>query len=107
MTYALTIIPFALITISVVWISSRRPRMRERMAASGVAAIILVVLTAIFDNVMIGAGLVVYPEGVSSGILIGVAPIEDFSYAICAAFLMPAIFALLPEGRAHARSIDE
>lgn len=99
MTYALIIIPFALITAVVTLASARRPRMRQRMIASTVSALALVALTAVFDNVMISSGLVAYPEGASSGIRIGVAPIEDFSYAICAAYLVPAVFALLPARR--------
>lgn len=99
MTYALIIIPFALITLGVTLWSARRPGMRERMLASTVSAVVLVILTAVFDNVMISSGLVAYPEGTSSGIRIGVAPIEDFSYAICAAYLVPAVYALLPTRR--------
>lgn len=99
MTYALIIIPFAILTVIVTALSARRPRMKERMLASTVSAVVLVILTAIFDNVMISSGLVAYPEGTSSGIRIGVAPIEDFSYAICAAYLVPAVYALLPARR--------
>ncbi len=65
------------------------------MLASTVSAAVLVVLTAIFDNIMIGVGLVVYPEQHLSGLRIGLAPIEDFSYSLCAAFLVPAIYTLL------------
>lgn len=95
MTYALTIIPFAAITLAVVLWSARRPHMRARMLASTVGVGVLLVLTAVFDNVIIASGLVAYPEGTSSGIRIGVAPLEDFSYAVCAAYLVPAVFTLL------------
>ncbi len=77
----------------------RRPAFGRRMAASGLAAVVLIVLTAIFDNVMIASGLVVYPPENLSGITIGVAPIEDFSYSLCAAFLVPAVFTLLDRRR--------
>ena len=53
-------------------------------------------LTAVFDNVMIAAGLFTYPPEHLSGLRVGLAPLEDFSYAVCAAFLVPAVFALLP-----------
>lgn len=96
MTYALIIIPFALFTLVVTLLSATQPGMKRRMIASTISAAVLVVLTAIFDNVIISAGLVAYPEGTSSGIRIGVAPIEDFSYAICAAYLVPAVYVLLP-----------
>ncbi|GAB2852671.1 lycopene cyclase domain-containing protein [Microbacterium insulae] len=103
MTYALIIIPFALATVIVVLCTLGRPGFGRRMAASGITAVVLVLLTAIFDNLMIAAGLVVYPEEHLSGIRIGLAPIEDFSYSICAAFLVPAVHALLtPRARAEA-----
>lgn len=102
MTYPLIVIPFVLATIVVVLATMRRPDFGHRMAASGVAAGILVILTAVFDNVMIASGLIDYPEQHLSGIFIGVAPIEDFSYAVCAAFLVPAVFELLTPRRAAA-----
>ena len=100
MTYALIVVPFAVATLLVVLASLRRPRFGQRVAASGIAAAALVLLTAVFDNVMIAAGLFTYPDEHLSGIRIGLAPVEDFSYAVCAAFLVPAVLALLtPERR--------
>lgn len=95
MTYTLIVIPFVVITVIVTLATLRRPAFARRMAASSVAAVVLLVLTAIFDNLMILAGLVVYPEEHLSGLRIGVAPLEDFSYPLCAAFLVPAVFTLL------------
>ena len=95
MTYFLINIPFVLVTVIVTLATLRRPRFGRRMAASAVAAAVLVVLTAVFDNVMIAVGLVVYPEDMLSGLRIGVAPLEDFSYPLCAAFLVPAVYTLL------------
>lgn len=99
MTYALIVAPFALLTLLVVLATARRPRFGRRMAASGIAAAVLVVLTAVFDNLMIAAGLFTYPPQHLSGVRIGLAPIEDFSYAVCAAFLVPAVFVLLAPRR--------
>lgn len=96
MTYALIVVPFALVTLAVTLATLRRPRFGRRMAASGVAAAVLVVLTAVFDNAMIAAGLFTYPAEHLSGLRIGLAPLEDFSYPVCAAFLVPAVFSLLP-----------
>ena len=95
MTYTLIVIPFVVITVIVTLATLRRPAFARRMAASSVAAVVLLVLTAIFDNLMIQAGLVVYPEEHLSGLRIGVAPLEDFSYPLCAAFLVPSVFTLL------------
>lgn len=95
MTYLLIVIPFAVATAAVTLATVRRPRFRERMRASAYAALGLCVLTAVFDNLMIAADLFTYPEHLISGIRIGLAPIEDFAYPICAAFAVPAVFTLL------------
>nr|WP_316304032.1 lycopene cyclase domain-containing protein [Clavibacter michiganensis] len=95
MTYPLIVVPFVVVTVLVTLATRRRPRFRERMVASGWAAGGLLVLTAIFDNLMIAADLFAYPPEHLSGLRIGLAPIEDFSYPLCAAFLIPAVFELL------------
>ncbi len=95
MTYPLIVIPFVLVTVVVTAMSARCPRFAGRMAWSSVAAVVLLLLTAVFDNVMIAAGLFTYPEEHLSGIRIGLAPLEDFAYPLCAAFLVPAVATLL------------
>ncbi|MFT4282059.1 lycopene cyclase domain-containing protein [Microbacterium sp.] len=99
MSYPVIVVPFLIVTLAVTAWSGRRPGARQRLLASGIAAAVLVVLTAVFDNLMIAAGLFTYPEELISGVRIGLAPIEDFAYPVCAAFLVPAVFALLPERR--------
>jgi lycopene cyclase domain-containing protein len=94
-TYALVLVPLVALTAVAVGLSALRPAFGRRMAASGVSAVALIALTAVFDNVMIAAGLYRYPSGLVSGIRIGLAPLEDFSYPLCAAFLVPAVFVLL------------
>lgn len=96
MTYLLIVLPFVLVTAVVTAISARRPGFARRMRASVVAAVVLFALTAVFDNVMIALDLFTYPAEHLSGIRIGLAPIEDFSYPLCAAFGVPAVLALLP-----------
>lgn len=97
--YGLIVIPFALVTVAVTLSTLRRPRFGRRMGASALAAAALVVLTAVFDNLMIAAGLFTYPDDLISGIRVGLAPLEDFAYPVCAAFLVPAVFTLLPRRR--------
>ena len=106
MTYPLIVVPFVVITVVLVLLTARLPRFALRMTASALAAGILVLLTAVFDNLMIAAGLFTYPESLISGVRIGLAPIEDFAYPLCAAFLVPAVFTLLTPRprRAEARS---
>ncbi|MFS0867136.1 lycopene cyclase domain-containing protein [Microbacterium sp. 179-B 1A2 NHS] len=95
MTYLLIVIPFALATAAVALATARLPRFGHRMRASAYGALALCILTAVFDNLMIAAGLFTYPEHHISGIRIGLAPIEDFAYPVCAAFAVPAVLTLL------------
>ncbi len=94
MTYALIVLPFLLLAAIVTLATVVRPNFGARMRASAVAAIALLALTAVFDNVMIAADLFTYPAHLISGIRIGLAPIEDFSYPLAAAFVVPAIACL-------------
>ncbi|UFS58231.1 lycopene cyclase domain-containing protein [Subtercola endophyticus] len=75
---------------------ARIVRRRPRILPLVVTAIILLVITAVFDNVMISIGLVGYNRALISGVFIGVAPLEDFAYALGAVLLLPALWALLP-----------
>ncbi|MBD3941726.1 lycopene cyclase domain-containing protein [Microbacterium sp. NEAU-LLC] len=95
MTYLLVLAPFLAATAVAVLLTARRPAFSGRMASSATAAGILIILTAVFDNVMIALGLFTYPEELISGVRIGLAPIEDFAYPLCAAFLVPAVFTLV------------
>lgn len=99
MTYPLLVLPFVAVTALIVLLTASRPGFGRRMTASAAAAGVLLVLTAVFDNVMIAAGLFTYPEHLISGVRIGLAPIEDFAYPLCAAFLVPAVFTLLGGSR--------
>lgn len=55
----------------------------------GLSLAALLLVTAIFDNFIVGSGIVAYDEKLISGILIGYAPIEDFAYTLVAAILIP------------------
>ncbi|MEY4019532.1 MAG: hypothetical protein RLZZ590_832 [Actinomycetota bacterium] len=59
--------------------------------AIGLATIALVALTAVFDNIIVGTGIVAYDESLIMGIKIGVAPIEDFAYALAAPLLLSIV----------------
>jgi lycopene cyclase domain-containing protein len=68
---------------------------RVRWAAVGLTAAVLLVMTAVFDNIMIGVGLVAYDPERISGAFIGIAPLEDFAYAIAAIVGLPSLWHLL------------
>ena len=52
-------------------------------------------LTAVFDNVIIGSGLVDYHPELHLGLRLGLAPIEDFAYTVAALALLPALWAAI------------
>ena len=94
MTYWLLNLPFlgvvALVAVAAV-LTRRSPSWR----GIGLAAIIVLILTAVFDNVLVGTGIVGYDESLISGAKVGVAPLEDFAYAIAALVLLPSLWSLL------------
>ncbi|MFD5215909.1 lycopene cyclase domain-containing protein [Microbacterium sp. NPDC058345] len=57
-----------------------------------IAAAVLLLLTAVFDNLMISAGLFAYSDAHVSGLRIGAAPLEDFAYPLAAVILLPALW---------------
>ena len=72
------------------------PRPRRRLAALFLTLAVLLALTAIFDNLIVGLGIVGYDEAKISGVLVGVAPLEDFAYTVAAVLALPALWMLLP-----------
>lgn len=86
----------AVVLIALATLATRRA---PKWVAVLIAAGILLVLTAIFDNVMIGIGLVGYDRALISGIVIGRAPLEDFAYTVAAAVLLPSLWTLLGRKR--------
>ena len=53
---------------------------------------LLLVLTLVFDNIIIWAGIVGYDTTKTLEVFIGYVPVEDFFYAILAAILVPVIW---------------
>lgn len=63
--------------------------------------LVLLILTAVFDNLIILASIVNYDPSKILGIYIGKAPIEDFMYSLLAVLLLPALWNIL--GKRSAR----
>jgi lycopene cyclase domain-containing protein len=91
----------ATVFVAAVIVVRRRPAEARRGLAGvfGLTFGLLLVLTAVFDNVMIAIGLVGYDEGRISGAFVGIAPLEDFAYALAAVFLLPSLWLLLDRPR--------
>jgi len=66
-----------------------------RVPAIGWTLLWLTVLTVIGDNFIVASGIVAYASDKISGILIGVAPLEDFFYALISALLVPSVWSML------------
>ncbi len=49
-------------------------------------------MTAVFDNVIIGLGIVSYDHTKLLGVFIGSVPIEDFFYALLACLVVPFLW---------------
>jgi lycopene cyclase domain-containing protein len=94
LTYAALNVPFvgaALLVALAAVLVRRAPLWR----VLGLTAMGVLVLTAVFDNVLVGTGIVGYDAKLISGAFVGVAPVEDFAYAIAAVLLLPSLWRLL------------
>lgn len=56
--------------------------------------LILLILTAIFDSIIVGSGIVGYNLDKILGLRLGFAPVEDFFYAVLAAIVVPTLWNL-------------
>lgn len=84
---ALNVVFLAVILAVLKW---RRLLVWDRSAI--VTLLILIVCTAVFDSLMITAGIFEYAASKILGIYIGAAPIEDFMYALLAVAIVPALW---------------
>ncbi len=94
MTYAVLLAP--LLTAAVIAVVVALRRRRRNWAALAIAAGALLVLTIVFDTVMIAVDLFRYDEALLLGPRIGLAPVEDLAYALIALFVVVALWRLLP-----------
>jgi lycopene cyclase domain-containing protein len=96
MTYwALNAIFLSVVAIVGILAILRARRSSSLLVPVLVTLVALLIVTAVFDNVMIGVGLVGYDRARISGAFIGIAPLEDFAYAVAAALLLPSLWILL------------
>lgn len=97
---AVLVVPFALAARR--W--AGRGELGRRLAALGVAAAALLVVTAVFDSLMIAAGLFTYDASALLGLHVGRAPVEDLAYPLGAVLLLPSVWELLGPAAERARS---
>jgi lycopene cyclase domain-containing protein len=98
MTYLLLALGFLALATAVAvvarWTARPSGTPTVGLRALALAAGALLLLTAVFDNVMIASGLFTYADAQISGARIGLAPVEDFSYPLAAVILLPALWSL-------------
>ncbi|MFZ7086600.1 lycopene cyclase domain-containing protein [Curtobacterium sp. RRHDQ10] len=94
-TYALLDAVFLAVAAAVAVVAAVVVRPRARAFATGLlAGAVLLVMTIVFDNVIVGLGIVAYDPSRISGVHLGFLPIEDLAYAIAAVVLLPSLWVL-------------
>ena len=116
-TYALLAVPFlgaaVLVAVLAGVVSARRRRNdhpgagagagaragarspRSAVLAGVVAGVALLVMTGVFNNVIVGLGIVAYDPALVLGARVGLFPVEDLAYSIGAVLLLPSCWVLL------------
>lgn len=99
MTYLLFSLPFVAVALVVFLIGAgharRRGDLRAYVSSWAAATVALLILTAVFDNVMIAAEFFEYDDEGISGARLGLMPLEDFLYPIAGALLLAGVWQLL------------
>ncbi len=88
MTYGDMTLIFLVIAGIATWVI----KSRFRCFTTPIVLLPMLILTAVFDNLIILAGIVDYDATKLMGIYVGVVPIEDFAYTVVAVLLVPAIW---------------
>lgn len=83
--------------LAAVFVHRRRPGVGDTclLPAIGITIAVTLVLTAVFDNLMIAAGLFTYENDRLLGGYLVLVPVEDFAYPIAAAILLPSLWILI------------
>jgi lycopene cyclase domain-containing protein len=91
MTYLALNMTFMFIAFVTLNLVSRKSPWR----AIGFTMLWMLLVTLVFDNIIIGLEIVGYDKTKISGILLGLAPIEDFAYTIVAVLAVSIIWTKL------------
>lgn len=96
-TYLTLNLAFMAVVVAVLWYFKllRWDRMM------GWLLVILLVLTALFDSLIVSTEIVAYDPTKLLGIYIGAAPIEDFMYSLLVVLLVPNLWKKMEAPRAQ------
>lgn len=81
--------------IAAAWTALGRTRVGRSRRQLWIALAHVLVLTAVFDSLIIAAGIVAYDTSKLSGIMIWLSPIEDFAYAVVAVIFVPMVWTVI------------
>ncbi|MCM3662258.1 lycopene cyclase domain-containing protein [Georgenia satyanarayanai] len=68
---------------------------RRWWAATAITLVALLVLTVVFDSLMIAADLFRYDDSELTGVRLLLAPVEDLAWPLASVLLLPALWELL------------
>jgi len=88
MTYGELNLIFLTVTVLLTWFI----KSRYQCFTTPIVALPMLILTAVFDNLIILTKIVDYDTTKLFGIYVGVVPIEDFAYTVVAVLLVPSIW---------------
>jgi lycopene cyclase domain-containing protein len=96
MTYSTLALPFLGVAVGMLGLAAwrRRPDRRWWLATAS-TLVVLLVLTVVFDNLMIAADLFRYDDARTAGVTVGLAPVEDLAWPLAAALGLPSLTLLL------------
>ena len=86
-TYFILNIIFMAVTLLILRVKLRMPSKPWWLTL-----VILLLMTAVFDALIIGAGIVDYDRSKLLGLYVGNVPVEDFMYAILAVMILPTLW---------------
>jgi lycopene cyclase domain-containing protein len=85
-----TYITLNLIVLALVFVALRPKTLTSKSRLVTLGMVLL--LTLVFDNIMIMADLFYYNETKLLGVYVGSAPLEDFFYALLAVMVVPTLW---------------
>lgn len=95
----MTNIVLNLVVVALVAVATAWTLRRHRAGPLLWTAAVMVVLTLVFDTIMIGVGLYTYAPDKILGIYLAGAPLEDFAYPVAAVLLVPAVWTWVGDAR--------
>jgi len=95
MNYLALNVVFMLIAFVILNVINRKSPWR----AIGWTLLVMCLVTLIFDNVIVGLGIVDYDSSKISGLLLGLVPVEDFAYTVVSVLAVSSIWHMMTRNK--------